>query len=105
MSLKTEHEHLRELIDALSQAESCARMQILAPSNGVRVNFGTALRTCVVQAQSLSFYRNQRGWGQMAALLDEAGKRPIRREDWPKIADALQELSRKATTLGHRRAH
>jgi hypothetical protein len=41
----------------------------------------------------------------MAALLDEVGKRPIRREDWPKIADALQELSRKATTLGHRRAH
>jgi hypothetical protein len=41
----------------------------------------------------------------MAALLDEAGKRPIRREDWPKIADILHELSRKATTLGHQRAH
>jgi hypothetical protein len=105
MALKTEHEHLRELIDALSQAESCARMLMLAPSNGVRQSFGTALRTSMVQAQSLSYYRNQQGWGQIALLLDECGKRPIRREDWPKIADILAELSNKARSLAHRRVH
>jgi hypothetical protein len=103
--VKTEHEHLRELIDALSQAESCARMQMLAPNQAARSSFSAALRTSMVQAQSLSFYRNQRGWGAMAAVLDEAGKRPIRREDWPKIADILAEMSNKARALAHRGVH
>jgi hypothetical protein len=47
--MKTEHDHLREFEDAIKRAVS--------------------------SATAIGFYRNQQGWGRIAALLDEVAKK------------------------------
>lgn len=105
---RTEQEHIRELVDALAQVTSISA----AFARGYRVDyyalcgdFTTQLRRASAEAVALGFYRNQRGWNQIGALLDEAAKRPPSSKDWPNVSELLSSLADKAVHLANRGLH
>lgn len=103
--MKTEAEHLRELIEILAQAHSLATDLAKSPRDyyNVRFKFTDAMRRATVQAESLNFYRNQRGWGVIALTLDQASKVLIQPNQWAQTARLLDLLRDKVQILANRR--
>lgn len=98
MTPQTEQEHLRVLIDVLGQAQDAAGLRLQSALIAY-------LHAATSEATALGFYRNQRHWMAIAAILDEVAKRTVPHRDWPRVVELLSSLRTKVHTLANRGTH